>query len=286
VNLPPLVRSSRNLGRLLRAGRGSIGFVPTMGALHAGHLSLVRRARRENARVVVSVFVNPTQFGQREDFAKYPRDLAADRRLLAPLGPSILFAPGVGEVYPRGFDTTVRVGGSLGRVLEAAWRPGHFEGVATVVARLFALVAPRRAYFGLKDYQQFLVIRRMCLDLGLPVELVPCPTVRETDGLAMSSRNRRLDARRRFLATALVRALLASAALAGQGERSAPRLKAAGMRVLRAAPGLKVQYFEVADPETLLPLRRVRGRAMALTACTLGRVRLIDNISLMVPGHA
>jgi pantoate--beta-alanine ligase len=289
VSQPRLLRSAAALRRRLRAGTGTVGFVPTMGALHAGHLSLVRRALRENPRVVVSVFVNPTQFGQREDFSKYPRTLAADRRLLAGLRaprPLLLYAPPVEDVYPAGFSTSVSVGGSLGQVLEAAWRPGHFQGVATVVARLFSLVNPSRAYFGLKDYQQFLVLKRMVGDLGLPVEMLGCPTLRETDGLAMSSRNRRLDPRRRRQATALIQALLAAAALASRGETSAAKLRSAGLRVLRAVPGVKVQYFEVADPDSLLPLRRVRGQALALTACVLGGVRLIDNLTLKVPVHA
>lgn len=277
MKLPLLVRNSAALRRQLAKAKGSIGFVPTMGALHEGHLSLVRRARRENSRVVVSIFVNPTQFGSRDDFSRYPRDVEADRRLLAPLGPLTVFAPDASDVYPPGFATRVKVGGPLNAVLEAVWRPGHFEGVATVVARLFALVRADKAYFGLKDYQQFLVIKRMCADLELPVALVGCATVRESDGLAMSSRNRHLDPEARFKAAALSRALQRIAALASKGERSAQRLRRAGLAVLDGVEGLKTQYLELADPETLLPIRRLEGQAVALCACLLGGTRLIDN---------
>jgi pantoate--beta-alanine ligase len=251
-----------------------------MGALHEGHLSLVRRALRENARVVVSIFVNPTQFGPHEDFSRYPRDLSGDRRLLAPLGPLLVYAPGVEEIYPAGFATTVKVGGPLGATLDAAWRPGHFEGVATVVARLFALVRPRAAYFGLKDYQQYLVVRRMAADLGIPVRVEGCPIVRESDGLAMSSRNRYLSPELRLKAAALSRALDRVAALAAGGEASAARLRWAGLKELSKVEGLETQYFEVADPGNLLPVRRLDGPARALTACLLGRTRLIDNRSI------
>ncbi|HTB23563.1 MAG TPA: pantoate--beta-alanine ligase [bacterium] len=277
MKLPLLVRDSAALRRHLAKAKGSVGFVPTMGALHEGHLSLVRRAQRDNGRVVVSIFVNPTQFGSRDDFSRYPRDVEADRRLLAPLGDLLVYAPDASDVYPPGFATRVKVGGSLNAVLEAVWRPGHFEGVATVVARLFALVRPDKAYFGLKDYQQFLVIKRMCADLELPVALVGCATVRESDGLAMSSRNRHLDAEARFKAAALSRALQKMAALASRGERSAQRLRRAGLAVLDRVDGLKTQYLELADPETLLPIRRLEGQAVALCACLLGGTRLIDN---------
>lgn len=283
---PPVVRSVAALHRLLSSSRIGVGFVPTMGALHEGHLSLVRRAQRENGRVVVSVFVNPTQFGPNEDFSTYPRDLEADRRLLGPLGSSIVYAPAVADIYPEGFSTTVKVGGSLGSVLEADWRPTHFEGVATVVARLFALVRPQKAYFGLKDYQQYLVIKRMTHDLGLPVALVGCPIIRESDGLAMSSRNRGLDRVSRDKALALSRALAAVAGLAKQGERSPARLRAEGLKVLTQVPGLTVQYFELADAETLLPIRRLERTAMALTACVLSGTRLIDNRPIKGPKHA
>lgn len=275
---PRVFRRASALRRALGSGPGTLGFVPTMGALHEGHLSLVRRARRENARVVVSIFVNPTQFGPQEDFASYPRTLGDDLRLLAPLGPLFVYAPTTDDVYPIGFNTTVKVGGALGSRLDAARRPGHFDGVATVVARLFALVGPDRAYFGLKDYQQFLVVRRMCADLGLGVSLRGCPIVRESDGLAMSSRNVYLGAEARMRAPALLRSLRAAADLAARGERSVSRLRRAGLEVLARVHGLKVQYFELADPTTLEPLRRLEGPVQVLTACVLARTRLIDNL--------
>lgn len=275
-----LFYSAKALRAQLDPGRGSVGFVPTMGALHAGHLSLVQRACREHPRVVVSIFVNPTQFGPHEDYGRYPRTLAADRRLLASVGKVLVYAPGVEDVYPRGFSSSLKVSGSLGQVLEAAWRPGHFDGVATVVARLFGLVRPQQAYFGLKDYQQFQVLRRVTMDLALPVKLSGCATVRDADGLALSSRNRFLDPAQRRQATALVRALRASAALAAQGERSAARLQAAGLKVLRAERGVKVQYYALADAQSLQALRRLDRPAVLATACLLGKTRLIDNLLL------
>ena len=283
MSLPVVLRNAAALERWRKAGRGSVGFVPTMGALHRGHLSLVQRARRDNARVLVSIFVNPTQFGPTEDFERYPRDLGADRRLLAEVPGAAIYAPSVSEIYPEGFATVIKVGGPLGQVLEAAWRPGHFEGVATVVARLFVLAKAERAYFGLKDYQQFLVIRRMSADLGLPVKVIGCPIVREADGLAMSSRNRYLEPAQRRASLALSAALRAAKALAAKGEKSPRRLEAAGLRVLRKVRGLKVQYFAVADARALQPLKRLDRPAMALTACVLGKTRLIDNMSLRLP---
>jgi pantoate--beta-alanine ligase len=280
VSLPVVLGNAAALERWRMAGKGKLGFVPTMGALHAGHLSLVRRARQENARVLVSIFVNPTQFGPKEDFKRYPRDLNGDRALLAAVPGTAVYAPSVDEVYPEGFATTVKVGGALGERLEAEWRPGHFEGVATVVARLFALAKADAAYFGLKDYQQFLVIRRMALDLGLPVKVRACETVREADGLALSSRNRYLDPRQRDLAAALSAALREVKRLAARGERSVSRLEKAGRRALGRVKGLKIQYFAVADAASLEPLRRLDGKAVALTACLLGKTRLIDNMRL------
>ena len=277
---PKVFRTAAALRRALAAGRGTVGLVPTMGALHAGHLSLVRRARREHRQVVVSIFVNPTQFGPHEDFSRYPRTLAADRALLAAAGPALVYAPAAADVYPAGFASTVRVGGSLGSVLEAAWRPGHFDGVATVVARLFQLLRPDQAYFGLKDYQQFQVIRRMAADLALPVRLTGCPTVREAGGLALSSRNRYLSPAQRAQAGVLQRALQAGRALAARGEKSGARIQAAGLALLRAQPGLRVQYFSLADASSLAPLERLEGPARLLVAARLGSTRLIDNIAI------
>jgi pantoate--beta-alanine ligase len=281
---PRLFHRAAALRQALSRGRGSVGFVPTMGALHAGHLSLVRRARREHARVVVSIFVNPTQFGPGEDFSRYPRTLAADLALLKAEGPVAVYAPAVEDVYPAGFASAVSVGGSLGSLLEAALRPGHFTGVATVVARLFQLVKPDQAYFGLKDYQQFQVIRRMSADLGLGLKLAGCPTVREADGLALSSRNRYLSPLDRAKAAALNRALRAAQAAAARGERSGARIEAAGLKVLRAQRGLAVQYFSLADAATLAPLKRLERPARLLTACRLGTTRLIDNVGIGMGG--
>jgi pantoate--beta-alanine ligase len=204
---------------------------------------------------------------------------------LAAEGPVLVYAPAVEDVYPAGFSSTVRVGGSLAEVLEAAWRPGHFDGVATVVARLFQLLRPAQAYFGLKDYQQFQVIRRMSADLALPLKLTGCPTVRDADGLALSSRNRYLTPAQRSQALALIQALRAAAAAAQRGERRASALQAAGLKRLRAERGLKVQYFSLADAATLAPLKRLDRPARLLTACVLGATRLIDNIAIQGPSR-
>lgn len=258
--------------RLLRPGSG---FVPTMGALHEGHLALVKRALEENRRVVVSIFVNPTQFGPREDFKKYPRALARDCRLLARAGKLTVFAPPVAEVYPRGFSTTVKVGGSLGQVLEAEERPGHFDGVATVVARLFNLVRPRKAYFGLKDYQQCRVVARMVEDLKLPLELEFRPTVRAKDGLALSSRNAYLSPAERLEAPALYKALKLVRARLRQGQ-AASKAEAAGRALLGA---FRVQYLKVADAASLGAPSKGRPKVVA-AAAFLGKTRLIDNVKV------
>jgi pantoate--beta-alanine ligase len=275
VSLPRLLHSAKALAAW--RGKAEIGFVPTMGALHEGHLSLVRRARKDFKKVAVSIFVNPTQFGPGEDFNRYPRTLAADRRLLAGLGDVAVYAPPVDEVYPAGFATEVKISGPLNEVLEARWRPDHFDGVATVVARLFGLVKPHTAYFGLKDYQQFLVVSQMNRDLALGVKILGCPTVREKDGLALSSRNRYLSPEERRTALVLSDALRHVKALAARGERRVAVLEKAGKALLK---GVKVQYFAVADARTLRPLKKIEGPAVALTACLLGKTRLIDNLQL------
>lgn len=280
MSLPPLFHRATALRRHLSKTKGSVGIVPTMGALHEGHLSLVRRARREHRHVLVWIFVNPKQFGPQEDFGRYPRTLPADRRLLAQVPGTLVYAPSVEEVYPHGFSSELKVGGSLGQVLESRFRPGHFEGVATVVARIFGLLNARHAYFGLKDYQQFQVLRRMVTDLALPVRMHGCSTVREKDGLALSSRNRYLSPLERERATVLIRALRAGRDLAAQGERSAARIETAGLKLLRACPGIKPQYFALADAQDLSPLKRLDRPAVLATACLLGRTRLIDNLLL------
>lgn len=247
-----------------------------MGWLHAGHTSLIERARSENRTVVVSIFVNPRQFGETTDFTLYPRNEARDLAVCEAGGVDIVFAPSVGEVYPRGFDTVVSVG-ELARPLEGAARPGHFDGVATVVAILFALVAAERAYFGAKDYQQVRVISRMALDLALPTEVVPCPTVREPDGLALSSRNARLSPAGRAAAPVLYQALAAGARRIRDGERGADAVRAAMRERLASESLADVDYVSVADPDTLAELGSIDGDALLSLAVRIEGVRLIDN---------
>ncbi len=271
-----VVRTRAELRAVLAASRRPIGLVPTMGWLHAGHVSLVERARAENATTVISIFVNPRQFGGARDFQQYPRNEARDLAAAEAAGVDIAFVPSVDEVYPPGFDTVVSVG-AIAHPLEGAARPGHFDGVATVVAILFALVAAEHAYFGLKDYQQIAVIRRMALDLALPTDVVACPTVREPDGLAMSSRNARLSAAGRVRAGVLHRALTAGASLVRDGERSGDAVRAAVLDVLAGEPAADVHYVSVAHPDTLAELDEVAGRALISLAVQIEGVRLIDN---------
>ncbi len=272
-----VVRTRAELRAALASAPRPVGFVPTMGWLHAGHVSLVERARAESATVVMSIFVNPRQFGESADFARYPRSEPRDFAMAEAAGVDIMFAPGVEDVYPAGFDTVVSVG-AISRPLEGAARPGHFDGVATVVALLFALVGAERAYFGLKDYQQVAVIRRMALDLALPTEVVPCPTVREPDGLAMSSRNARLSPAGRAVATVIHRALVAGvAAIEGAGQRDADAVRAAMTAVLAQEPAVAVDYVSVADALTLAELAVIHGEAVLSMAVRVDGVRLIDN---------
>ncbi len=264
----------------LRAALASVprplGFIPTMGWLHDGHVSLVARARAECATVVVSNFVNPKQFGETADFERYPRNVARDNAICEAAGADIVFAPTVDEVYPPGFDTRVAMG-AVALPLEGAARPGHFDGVATVVALLFNLVGAERAYFGSKDYQQVAVIRRMALDLAIPTDVVPCSTVREADGLAMSSRNVRLTPAGRAAAPVVHRALAAGVAAIDAGERSADAVRAAMSRVLAAEPAADPDYVSVAHPDTLAELAVIDGEALLSMAVRIDGVRLIDN---------
>jgi pantoate--beta-alanine ligase len=264
--------------RAARATLGELGLVPTMGFLHAGHLSLVERARTENPAVAASIFVNPTQFGPNEDLARYPRDLPRDLDLLDAAGVDLVFAPDPGEIYPPGFDLSIQVGG-VTDVLEGAVRPGHFAGVATVVAKLFNIVQPTRAYFGQKDAQQSVVIRKLVRDLDMPVEIIVAPTVREADGLALSSRNSYLTPEERAVAPALFQALSAAKARFDAGERDAEVLRSA-MRAALATPELRIDYVSVADAESLRELQSVEGSALASLAIRLGATRLIDNLPL------
>ncbi|MCE7947759.1 MAG: pantoate--beta-alanine ligase [Chloroflexi bacterium CFX4] len=261
---------------------GTCGFVPTMGYLHEGHLALVRRAAAENDHVVVSIFVNPTQFGQNEDFGGYPRDLARDLEMLHAFPNLIVFTPTVEEIYPHGFQSYVQVE-EVSQGLEGERRPTHFRGVATVVAKLFNIVQPQRAYFGQKDAQQLAVIRQMVRDLAFPLEVIGVPTVRESDGLALSSRNSYLTPEQRAAAPVLYRALCAARDRYTDGERDAEVLRAAMRAVLAAEPLAAVDYVSAADAETLRECEgAVSGAVLLSMAVRIGRARLIDNLSVGV----
>lgn len=262
-----------------RAGR-RIGFVPTMGALHEGHLTLVRRARADNDVVVVSIFVNPLQFGPTEDFERYPRDLAADARLLAGAGVDHLFTPPVAEMYPEGALATRIEVGRIGEVGEGRYRPGFFSGVATVCVKLFNIVGVDRAYFGQKDAQQLAVIRRLAADLNLTVTIVGCPTLREPDGLAASSRNAYLTPQQRAAAPALAGALRAAQDAVASGEGSVAALRALVSDRLAAEPQLALQYVDAFDASTFAPLERIERPAVLALAAFAGETRLIDNVTL------
>jgi pantoate--beta-alanine ligase len=260
-----------------QAGK-SVGLVPTMGALHAGHIQLVQAARAECNEVIATIFVNPTQFNNADDFRLYPRVPEADAALLEPAGCTALFVPSVEEMYPR--PTVLRFDfGALEQVMEGAHRPGHFNGVATVVSKLFHLARPHRAYFGQKDWQQVAVVRQLVADLSFDLEIVACPTIREADGLAMSSRNRRLDAPARAVAPLLYQVLSAAAAQVRQGVGPA-QVQADALATLAQEPSITPEYVEIADAQTLQPLAEyVPGRAVVLClAAHLGGVRLIDNV--------
>jgi pantoate--beta-alanine ligase len=258
---------------------GPVGLVPTMGFLHAGHISLIQRARSECASVVVSIFVNPTQFGPSEDLENYPRDLRRDLALLEAASADLVWTPTPEIVYPPGFQTWVEVVG-LTKGLEGEVRPGHFRGVTTVVAKLFNIVKPDRAYFGQKDAQQAAVIRRMARDLDFPVEVVVCPTVREADGLAMSSRNTYLQAEERQAATVLFRALSAAKSAYERCERDAETLRRIMRETVTVEPLARLQYVSCADYDTLEELETVKGKALLSMAVYLGKTRLIDNVIL------
>jgi pantoate--beta-alanine ligase len=266
----------KQVSREARAQSRVIGLVPTMGALHEGHLSLVRAAKLECSPVVVSIFVNPKQFGPSEDFQKYPRSFEADRVALESLGVDYLFAPTPEEIYPPGFRTVVAVGG-LSDKLEGRSRPGHFHGVTTVVLKLFEIVQPNFAYFGRKDAQQARIIRQMALDLNLDTQIAVRPILREPDGLALSSRNVYLQGDDRRAATALHRSLDTVRQEIAAGQRDVLRLLAVLRRVLDAEPGIVLDYAEIVDAETLEPVVNLRGNCLILLAAKLGKTRLIDN---------
>lgn len=258
---------------------GTLGLVPTMGYLHEGHLSLIRRAKAECDHVAVSIFVNPTQFGPSEDLSKYPRDLERDLRLIEPLGVDLVWTPTAEVMYPGGYQTWVEVE-TLTKPLEGSLRPAHFRGVTTVVAKLFNAIRPHKAYFGQKDAQQAAVIRQMTRDLSYPIEVVVCPIVREADGLAMSSRNKYLEGDERQAALVLSCALTAAKELYDAGERNAEKLRGKMKEVIVAEPRAQLQYVSCADYDTLAELDTVTGRSLLSMAVLIGRTRLIDNFVL------
>jgi pantoate--beta-alanine ligase len=279
------VATSAELRAALEAARrtgAAVGFVPTMGALHAGHRSLLAAARRESGFVVASIFVNPLQFGPSEDLASYPRDLAGDLEVMERDGVDLVFTPEPAEMWPR--PPLVRVSaGAFGARLEGALRPGHLDGVATVVAKLFNLVGPCRAYFGRKDAQQLAMVRRMVADLAFPIEVVACPTVREPDGLALSSRNAYLSAEERRRATARSRGLRAGLDAWLAGEREPAKIEGAAAAVLDATPGIDTQYVALVEPEGFEPSRTAEAGDVLAVAARVGRTRLIDNMVLEEP---
>lgn len=262
-----------------------IGFVPTMGALHEGHLSLARAARAQSDVVAASIFVNPLQFGPNEDLAKYPRQFERDRELLEAEGCDLLFAPEARDMYPPGATTFVEVEGLSDR-LDGISRPGHFRGVTTVVSKLFHIVEPDAAFFGQKDAAQVAVLRRMVADQNIPVRIVVCPIVREKDGLAMSSRNAYLDPQQRKQATVLCRALMRVQTMADTGERSAEKLVAAGKEIIAEEPAARLDYFEAVNWETLEPVPDIDNGALIAVAVWIGTTRLIDNVVLHGVGNA
>ncbi|MDG2522411.1 pantoate--beta-alanine ligase [Caulobacter segnis] len=269
--------------RAERARFGDLGFAPTMGYLHEGHISLMKRAKEECGAAAASIFVNPTQFGPNEDLSRYPRDLPRDLSLLEAAGVDLVFTPEPIEMYPEGFDTSITVGG-VSEGLEGGSRPGHFNGVATVVAKLLNIVQPTRAYFGQKDAQQAAVIRKLALDLSIPSEIVICPTVREPDGLAMSSRNVYLSLADRQSARVLFRALTLARILVERGERKAEAVREAMRRTIGEEPSAEVDYVSLADNLTLKEVEdRLSGEVLASMAVRFGKTRLIDNLVINVP---
>lgn len=263
-----------------KAGR-TIGLVPTMGYLHEGHLSLVKASRRDNGITVMSIFVNPAQFGVNEDFNRYPRDMEGDSRKAEDAGVDIIFAPQVAEMYPEGYGAYVAVTG-ITETLEGRSRPGHFRGVATVVAKLFNIVGPDRAYFGQKDAQQVAVVRKMARELNMAVEIIACPIVRERDGLAMSSRNVYLAPGERQAALVLSRSLFSAQRLISEGERDARRIRDFIQREISGEKLADIDYVAVVDADTLDEARRLEGRVMAAVAVRFGKTRLIDNVVVEV----
>jgi pantoate--beta-alanine ligase len=274
-----VVKTIAEMRQLRKEAAGTVGFVPTMGFLHRGHISLVERAKAENLTTVVSIFVNPAQFGPKEDFKSYPRNIERDLALLEPLT-DIVFMPDDKEMYPEKYDSWVEVKGVTTEVLEGAARPGHFKGVTTVVNKLFNIVEPTRAYFGQKDAQQVAVIKKMVKDLNMNVEVVVCPTVREQDGLAMSSRNTHLTPEQRQKAVVLYRSLMLAKDLWVNGEKDVGEIRLQMTALIEKEPLAKIEYISVADNETLKELHRLKTPALVSLVVKFGKTRLIDNIVL------
>lgn len=273
------VQEMSRLTRELRRAGQTIGFVPTMGFLHEGHLSLVREAKKENDRVVVSIFVNPTQFGPGEDYEQYPRDLEGDAEKLRVIGIDYIFNPEVADMYPEGYNSFVEVSG-ITEVLCGKSRPGHFRGVTTVVTKLFNIIQPDRAYFGQKDFQQLMVIKKMVRELNMPVEIKGLPIIREADGLARSSRNKYLDDKERAEATVLYRSLVMARELYQKGIKDTYRIKKEVIDLISSEPLARIDYVEIVDPDTLQEIKRVKEQALVALAVYIGKTRLIDNLLL------
>jgi pantoate--beta-alanine ligase len=278
------IKKMQSIATGLRKKGKAIGFVPTMGALHDGHLSLIRQARRENDCVVVSIFINPTQFGPKEDFKKYPRKLKMDILLSKGEGADIIFFPDAAAMYPADYKTYVNVEG-LSDCLCGRFRPGHFRGVATVVTKLFNIVQPERAYFGQKDAQQATIIKKMVCDLNIPARIRVLPTVREADGLALSSRNTYLSEAERSQALVLFQALSLARDLIRKGNRNSLSIIPKIRRIIEQKKRARVQYISIVDPQTLQPVEKIKGKALIILAVYFGKTRLIDNIAVN-PKHA
>lgn len=272
----------RDYSKEMRQAGETIGFAPTMGYLHDGHISLFKAAKSQNTKAVVSIFVNPTQFGPAEDLSTYPRDIEGDLEKCGRASVDAVFIPEARDMYPDGYSTYVDVLG-VTDVMEGARRPGHFRGVTTIVAKLFNIVMPHRAYFGQKDYQQTVVVRRMVQDLNMGTEIVVLPTVRESDGLAMSSRNAYLSPQERVAALVIYRALSAARNLYNAGERHADALINKVRETVNAEPLAELEYAEVADAATLIPLGEIDGKTVIAVAARVGKTRLIDNVLLYFP---
>jgi pantoate--beta-alanine ligase len=282
VRLPHVITTVAAVRQVVRAAQvagKTVGFVPTMGALHEGHLSLVDAARAECDVAVTSIFVNPTQFGPKEDLSRYPRDLEGDLRMLGGRGCDLVFAPSIEEMYPTGYATSVDVG-PLGHELEGAYRPDHFAGVASVVLKLFQIVPADVAFFGRKDYQQTLVVRQMVADLNVPIQIRVCPTVREADGLAMSSRNAYLSADERRRALALSQSLALAERLVREGVRDVATLRVRMEEQIRAAGGVEVQYIAFVSDGTVTAVESIDGPTTVAIAALVGKTRLIDNVRI------